>query len=244
MKLLRDLALAVMSGFLFRLNQYIGRRLRHKIVFHPETQRLIDAGRPVLYALWHGETFLPLYVKQKSQAVLLASSAVWRGDVFSGWAKRLGYEVINIPGFGEGKKWIAGSLRMVRALSRGREGAVVVDGPTGPNHEVKPGVFFLSQRSGVPVVPSGVAVSRSVRFFWRWDKYLLPLPGARAVLYGGAPLYLPPEAKLTEIPRLAQELAAAIDEAGRQADKILKRSPEKDFTRLETGQPKKPGGLR
>lgn len=241
MAFLRRLAVRSGATLLYLVNQSIGRRLTFRLAYHPETEVLIRQGRPVLYALWHGDSFLALYTKQHTGAAILASSAIWRGDVFSGWAKRLGFEVINIPGFGEGKKWLAGSIKMLRALAKGKEGAVVVDGPTGPYHEVKPGVFFLSQRSGVPIVPVGVAVSKAIRFFWRWDKYLLPRPGARAVLYGGAPRYLDKNAKLNEIPEIARQLAEAIDESGRQAHKILKHSQPDEFAPIAPGPRPKPG---
>ena len=244
MAFFRDLSLGLISAFLFRINQRIGRRLKYRMASDPETEKLLRDGRPVLYVLWHGDTFLPLYAKQHTGAVLLASSAVWRGDVFSGWARKLGYEIINIPGFGQDKKWIAGSLKMLRALAKGKEGAVVVDGPTGPSHEVKPGIFFLSQRSGSPIVPVGVAASRGVHFFWRWDKYFLPLPGARVVFYTGAPIYLSREAKLSDIPKMSQDVGRAIDEAGRTAHNILKHSRPGDFAKIDIAARKRQAGKK
>lgn len=242
MAFFRDLSLGLISALLFRINQYIGRRLKYRQAYSPETEKLFRDGRSVLYVLWHGDTFLPLYAKQQTGAALLASSAVWRGDIFSGWAKKLGYEIINIPGFGADKKWIAGSLKMLRALERGKEGAVVVDGPTGPSHEVKPGIFFLSQRSGSPIIPVGVAASRGVHFFWRWDRYFLPLPGARVVFYSGAPIYLDKDAKLSDIPEMARQVGRAIDEAGLTAQRILRHSRPVDFAKIDIAARKHQAG--
>ena len=75
-------------------------------------------------------------------------------------------------------------------LSRAVEGydlGITPDGPTGPAHSVKRGVFFLAEKSGASIVPVGVAASRA-RHLSSWDSFMIPMPFSRVVVAYGEPL--------------------------------------------------------
>jgi len=82
----------------------------------------------------------------------------------------------------------AGALRgLLKALKKGNCALMAVDGPRGPRGEVKPGIVYLARRTGVPVYPVSVAVSRGRRLARAWDQFLLPGPWARTVVCFGEP---------------------------------------------------------
>ena len=62
------------------------------------------------------------------------------------------------------------------------------DGPQGPSKEVKPGPILLQQRSGLPIIPVGIAAHFTYTFSRTWDKSEFPLPGSKIVLYYGEPI--------------------------------------------------------
>ncbi len=80
-----------------------------------------------------------------------------------------------------------GSLRMIRELTEniaaGLSCAITPDGPRGPKYRVQPGFILPSRRTGAPVYPIGVAVSKSWKFN-SWDELVLPKPfaGIRVVV--------------------------------------------------------------
>jgi len=65
------------------------------------------------------------------------------------------------------------------------------DGPRGPVYEASPGVIFLAQKSGAPIVPIHMEYSSC----WRmksWDRFVVPRPFATLRAIFGAPISIPP----------------------------------------------------
>ena len=64
------------------------------------------------------------------------------------------------------------------------------DGPRGPRYVVQPGVVYVAQKAGIPVVPIGFASER----YWEfrsWDRFRVPKPFSKGHLVYGAPIPIP-----------------------------------------------------
>jgi lysophospholipid acyltransferase (LPLAT)-like uncharacterized protein len=63
-------------------------------------------------------------------------------------------------------------------------GLIRPDGPRGPVYELGPGIIFLAQKSGAPVLPIHLEYSSC----WRlksWDRFILPRPFSKVrVIFG------------------------------------------------------------
>ena len=93
-----------------------------------------------------------------------------------------------------------------------------VDGPKGPIFQVKHGMIYISQKSGVPIVPMGVAYSKKWIFNKTWDKFQLPKPFSRGVVIFGTPYNVELGADM-ELECL--KLKKKIEELDERAEKIL-----------------------
>jgi len=69
-------------------------------------------------------------------------------------------------------------LQFMQIISSGYDAAIAVDGPPRPLifHKAKPGIFYLSRKTGVPIVPAGIRMKRKIVLIFRWDRYEIPLP--------------------------------------------------------------------
>ncbi|MFP4687443.1 MAG: lysophospholipid acyltransferase family protein [bacterium] len=79
---------------------------------------------------------------------------------------------------------------LVKALRLARDGETLVitpDGPIGPCHRVKEGVIRLSERAGLPVLPSA-GLARPSRIFSSWDRFCLPYPFSRLKIKFSRPI--------------------------------------------------------
>ena len=65
---------------------------------------------------------------------------------------------------------------------------ITPDGPTGPEHKVKPGALILSQNSNRPIVPMIVDVKNSWKFK-NWHTFYLSKPFSKMRVVFGEPLY-------------------------------------------------------
>lgn len=73
-----------------------------------------------------------------------------------------------------------GALKgLLTLMKAGWVSSFAVDGPKGPLHEVKPGVFEVSKVMQAPIFAAGVACDRKWVFSKSWNKTYLPKPFAR-----------------------------------------------------------------
>lgn len=66
--------------------------------------------------------------------------------------------------------------------------AITPDGPRGPPWKFKPGAILLSQLSQRPIVPMAYAASRAWKV--KWDRFVIPMPGARIAIAVGEPVVI------------------------------------------------------
>jgi lysophospholipid acyltransferase (LPLAT)-like uncharacterized protein len=133
-----------------------------------------------------------------------------RGRVMAAWFRQLGIAPVEVAQ----QEARRGLRKLVRALRAGSDVLLAVDGPAGPRRQVKPGAIWLAAMSGAPLLPTGMAARPAIRLP-RWDRLLVPLPGARIAVRVGPRLQVasrPDEAAAGE--RLRSELHAARDRAG------------------------------
>jgi lysophospholipid acyltransferase (LPLAT)-like uncharacterized protein len=69
-------------------------------------------------------------------------------------------------------------------VHEGHSPVFAVDGPKGPARVAKEGAAALARRVGIPMIPLGFAVDRSIRLD-TWDRMILPAAWGRAVIVVG-----------------------------------------------------------
>jgi len=171
------------------LMNLIGKTLRIKII------KLVDyINDQYVYAFWHGEQFIPFYVNKKMNVVIMSSMSK-DGEIQSKILENFGY----IPVRGSSSKGAERALvETLRYAKKGYKVAFAVDGPKGPLHKVKPGIMFISQRLGIPLVPL-CGVAKNVKILNKaWDKYKIPVPFSKAVMIYGNPIKIEPTDNLDE----------------------------------------------
>jgi lysophospholipid acyltransferase (LPLAT)-like uncharacterized protein len=142
----------------------------------------MDAGQPVIFAMWHGR-LLPLGFVHRGQNIVCLASRSADGEYITRILQHWGFGVVRGSSSAGGDTAFRELIRSVRS---GRSVAVTPDGPRGPRERLKPGVLQLAQLTGAPLVPLAAAASRSW-WFVSWDRFLVPQPFARLhVAYGDA----------------------------------------------------------
>ena len=183
-----------------------------KVIAHPDYQ--ID--QQYLFAFWHGKQFLPVLELQRHEtkrAVLVSPSK--DGDLLCVWLKKLNYEIIR----GSSRhKNISSLVEMMRKLKQGHSLGFGIDGPIGPIYKVKPGMTHMAQKYQIPIIPMGSAFSRKWVITKAWDKYEIPKPFAKAVLYIGNPILI---GKETELQIANLDLEEAIHRSEAEAHSLL-----------------------
>lgn len=180
-----------------------------------DAKEWIHAPKASIFAHWHGDEYSLLHmVKTYSLATMTSTSK--DGQIVDMMIRRLG----GATSRGSSTRGAVGGLKgLVRLLRSGRTTSIAVDGPRGPYHIVKAGVFELAKLSQAKIFPVGVSVDRAFHFSKSWNKAYLPKPFARIQVQVGPGFPLIEKATDPRSDKLAKDLGLAIDDAGRRASK-------------------------
>ena len=180
-----------------------------------ESSAFLDLERrrqPMVFAIWH-EGLLTIcwyaaeLLKRGVNATFLISPSV-DGEIGVMLLAEFGSRAVR----GSARRSGAAALRgLHRAISEnGQSPFITLDGSKGPYRYCKPGAIMVARMAGVPIVPIGVAASRS----WRartWDHHLVPKPFAKVFITVGEPMEVPRKMDDDEVERRRLELEAEVN---------------------------------
>ena len=192
---------------------------------HVEGRTNIPAG-PAIFAGWHTTNLIAMAIYPTLHRSRARHSFVppgLAGAAMSGWVEGSGIEPVPLPKDGTSNVRVA-LKRMTGALDNGSDVGIALDGPHGPAGRVRPGALWLARFTGYPLVPMAFAARPAFRVP-RWDRHLVPLPGARITAVFSTPVRLERNAKIDE-PSLA-ELGSNLNEATRRAWELLAWGPHR-----------------
>jgi len=171
-------------------------------------EQTLEEG-PAIIAIWHGEQ-APLLHAHGFMGIDGVASKSRDGEVLAQVLERLGYGVIR----GSSSRGGLGAIRgAMRAISSGRSPALAVDGPRGPAHVPSLGALHLAARTVRPVVYMVAHTTWAVRLN-TWDRFVLPLPGARITIGYGR--MAPPDAGRAAVVAAADELQRRMEALARR----------------------------
>lgn len=101
---------------------------------------------------------------------------------------------------------------MVKRINEGIPGAITVDGPRGPAHQPKKGIFEIARETGAPIVPYIVIAKNYWSFKKSWDQFRLPKPFTKLLVYYGDPMIIDQNIQPSDWPRLSAELTAKLND--------------------------------
>ena len=141
----------------------------------------------VIFALWHDELFAPCYL-HRDEGVIAVVSASRDGEFLSKVLENLGYNLARGSSNREGLRALRSAYKTMLSLQR--DAVLTIDGPKGPRHRAKAGIFYLSHKANAPIVPTRVQITHKKIFSKAWDNFQLPLPGSKCKIIYGSPYRL------------------------------------------------------
>ncbi len=174
----------------------------------------------LLFALWHGD-FLPVMHYGRNQGIRIVVSNSPDGEILAQLLRSCGYRTVR----GSNRRGgLRSMIELARAVRRGGDAAVTVDGPRGPALVAKAGIIVVARLTGCPIVPLGVGIERYKQFA-SWDSFRIPLPFSRVVLTSGDPIMV---SRRSPVEEKRRELQAALLEARRRAERLVGRFEQAD----------------
>ncbi len=173
----------------------------------------LEAGRPVMLAIWHAELFaLTGYGMCRLDGKLATVVSDSRdGEIIAQVLTRIGYGTARGSSTRGGLKAL---IALKRHMDEGRIGVITVDGPRGPRHKVKDGAVYLAQKTGAVLFPVRCRPAAKHVFTRSWDRFELPMPFCHCPVYFGQALEFPGDKPTPELLAAGrQRLEQALHEA-------------------------------
>lgn len=189
---------------------------RFKVDEHPLFKEALKKG-PVIFAFWHGDEMVVLRLGPVYHCAAMTSTSR-DGELMTRVLKYFKFGVSRGSSTRGGARALIGMLRLIKS---GYNATVAVDGPKGPRHKVKPGIVALAEKSGAPIIPTGVARKRALVFEKSWNKTYLPWPFSKVVVSFGKPIVLDSVTPETGVPALLEDLEFALHRQRGEAQAVL-----------------------
>jgi lysophospholipid acyltransferase (LPLAT)-like uncharacterized protein len=176
-------------------------------------------GKYTLFCIWHevnGAGFI--YYRDRGAGALIEASA--KGDLLAAVANHYGIKDFRITDNPKDMQTVKGTIQFLKYLKAGHDGTIAIDGPNGPYHIIKPGIFALAQKTGHTIRPAGVWYSRKFTWYWRWDKYQMPLPFSKVYIYIDKPFSLPETLDESTLNPLTARLKETLDFCMAEAERL------------------------
>lgn len=194
--------------------------VRLKVEREEETEALLQEAGGGMLVTWHGRTLLPINrwrFRRKLNHFMLVSMSR-DGDLQSEVFRQMGYGVVRGS---TGRRGVTATREVLAKLEQGGVLSFTPDGPRGPSGVAQPGAVYFAQRSGKPIIPTGITAWPR----WQlgtWDKFMVPRPFSRALWLYGDPIYVSSDEDLTAA---SERVGKAIHDLESLAEARLGASP-------------------
>ena len=191
----------------------IGSTARFEVEGWQNHEAIDSAGQLPIYCFWHERMFLTTYWWRFCRAVVMSSKsfdAEYTGRVI----KRFSFGTVRGSSTRGG---VGAFIELVRLMRAGCPAGFTVDGPKGPPRVAKMGPLVLAKRTGNPILPVAMQLSR----YWTlptWDAFQIPKPFTRAKVFVAEPINVSPGASDDELETKRQELQRALDDLTRKGE--------------------------
>ncbi len=174
-----------------------------------------------LLAHFHGDEFAMLYLVPRYKLSTMISTSK-DGEIMNVVYRLLGGKASRGSSTRGGVSALKGLIELSK---KGLNCNISVDGPKGPLHEIKPGVFELSRLLKAEIFCSGVYCESAWHFKKSWNQAFFPKPFARLVIVWSEPLAAIEKRLDPRSPELAKVLQNQLFAARQQARVLFGAKP-------------------
>jgi lysophospholipid acyltransferase (LPLAT)-like uncharacterized protein len=188
-------------------------RYRYRPLGSDVRPQKVKTGERYIYSFWHENILLlACHYGQPNLLVLISQHA--DGELIAEICRNLHFGLIR------GSTTRGGVEAVRQFLHNGNRAhlAITPDGPRGPRRKVQPGAVYLASRTGLPIIPIGIAFRRA----WRmksWDQFALPQPGGLATCLTLPPLDVPPNLDKRQLEQYRIQFQELMDRASDLAER-------------------------
>ena len=199
-------------------------RYRYRHLGPDVPARGLVRGQRYLFAFWHEYLLLLAYHYARPDILVLISRHA-DGQLIAEICRHLGFGLIRGSTTGGGVE----AVRCMLHAAHEAHVAITPDGPRGPRRQVQLGLIYVAAKSGLPIVPIGLAFRRA----WRlrsWDRFALPSPFSLGTCVTLAPIHIAANVEMDQLDGYRQLVEDALLRATDLAERWATTGRQPDST--------------
>ena len=177
----------------------------------------IKNKEPFILAHWHGDELAMIHMVSRYRFATMTSTSK-DGEIVNKVIHLLGGNTSRGSSTRGAVSALKGLIRLIKG--GGYNCSVAVDGPKGPYHKVKPGVFEIAYLLKIPIYAASAASNRAYHFPKAWNKAFLPKLFSHVHIHWEGPFNVS-ENDDVKSPELALNLEKLLEVAKQQALKAI-----------------------
>jgi len=193
---------------------FIGLTSHITVINNGIIENLKKEGRNYIYAFWHGRQLFLVYSHRFRKINILISQSR-DGQLITDITRLFGFKAVRGSTTRGGMRAL---VSLVQAAAAGDILAFTPDGPKGPYREIQPGVLYIAQKTGLPIVPLTFSARRKIVLHSNWDKFVIPYPFNSIIVANGTPIYIQ---KTDDLEVKKKELQQAMNLLTDKTDKLV-----------------------
>jgi lysophospholipid acyltransferase (LPLAT)-like uncharacterized protein len=142
--------------------------------------------KPFLFIIWHEDTFAGIKYISNNLPLTVAASDSNDGNITNHIMTKLGFDVLRGSSHKKANKTLIG---LIKSAKEKNSIALTIDGPKGPRHIPKLGIFIVAQKSNLPIYAARFSV-KGHRINSMWDKLFVPYPFAKVKVFLSEPIFV------------------------------------------------------
>lgn len=185
-------------------------------VFEPESfKNLQKENKRFILGHWHGDELTMLFFVKTYRLATMTSTSK-DGELINKIIHLFGGNTSRGSSTRGSIAGLKGLINLIRKQNYNCN--LALDGPKGPYHKVKPGVFEIAKMLKLPIYVSGVYYTDAIHFPKAWNKAFFPKLFASVYIHWEGPFFVDEDEDLKS-PELALRLESLLDAAHASAVK-------------------------
>lgn len=200
-------------------------------MIHIENVNYPEQENKVIFAMWHSDYCslhgIP-FEKRKNVNILISKSS--DGEIITRVVHKWGFNTVrgSKDQGSRSKGGVKATIEMMERVNEGQNVAIMVDGPTGPCHEVKNGVIRVAKHTGATIIPMvWYSPNKSLIKLPTWDKFKFPIWFTKIVNLYGSPIYVPEDSTPEQDKQIKEQLKQALLDLEAKAPEAFKEAYKK-----------------
>ncbi len=214
--------LNLISLILYTYTKLVYKTTKWQIINRKSIIDIWESGQAFILVGWHGRALMYSAFRDYRFPLNALVSLHKDGQIIAGVLQRYGLGTI---GGSSNKNAKAAALNIMNTLLDNTSVCIIPDGPRGPRMHMTESPIYFAHKTGIPIIGITCSVKKCKIIEKAWDKMMIPYPFNEGICRFSDPVYIPQEAKASDLKTYCKQIEDMLNQHSYEADKSMGLEP-------------------